>query len=51
VEGWLKEQREDHGRTFRLQNLDALVQWVFDQNLLNELRVGLRELGVVIIDA
>jgi hypothetical protein len=27
------------------------VTWIFDQNLLNELRAALRELGVPVIDA
>jgi hypothetical protein len=50
VEGWLKEQRHDHGRSYELINLDALVNWIFSQNLLNELRAALHELGVSVVE-
>jgi hypothetical protein len=32
-------------------NLDALVNWIFSQNLLNELRSALHELGVLVLEA
>ncbi len=51
VEGWLEEQRRDHGRAYVLMNLDALVNWIFSQNLLNELRAALHELGVSVVEA
>jgi len=51
VEGWLEEQRRAHGRTYELMNLDALVNWIFSQNLLNELRAALHELGMSVVEA
>jgi hypothetical protein len=51
VEGWLEEQRRDHGRSYELMNLDALVNWIFSQNLLNELRAALREVGMAVVEA
>ena len=40
VEGWLKEQRLDHGRDFTILHLDALVTWIVDTGLINEIPVG-----------
>ena len=51
VEGWLQEQHRDHQRSYELMHLDALVNWIFSQNLLNELRAALRELGVSVVEA
>jgi hypothetical protein len=51
VEGCLEEQRRDHARNYVLMNLDALVCWIFSQNLLNELRAALRELRVALVEA
>jgi hypothetical protein len=51
VEGWLDDQRRGHARRFGLMNLDALVNWIFSQNLLNEFRAALHELGVPVVEA
>jgi hypothetical protein len=49
VEGWLAEQLNDHGRRFRLMNIDQIVNWVVQNNLISDLRQALDEAGVAII--
>jgi hypothetical protein len=46
IEGWLKEQRQDHGRVYKLMNLDDIVQWIYRDRLVNEFRKALDELGL-----
>src|SRR6266568_2559040 len=46
VEGWIKEQRDDHHRSYRTMHLDSIVRWIAENNLVNELRQTLAELGI-----
>jgi len=50
IDGWLKAQRRD-GRVVEFMHLDGLVDWIVEHRLVNELRVGLQEIGVGIDDA
>jgi hypothetical protein len=43
IEGWLKEQRDTHGRSVEFMHLDALVAWISEERLFNELRIALKE--------
>jgi hypothetical protein len=43
MEGWLKEQRDTHGRSIEFMHLDALVDWISTEPLINELRVALKD--------
>jgi hypothetical protein len=49
VQGWLKEQREDHRRSFRIMHLDEIVTWIVRGGLVNELRQALAELDVPVL--
>jgi hypothetical protein len=51
IDGWLREQRETHRRIVEFLHLDALVDWVTEHHLVNELRVALREQGIDAGDA
>ena len=46
VEGWIKEQQDDHRRQFTIMHLDSMVRWIAESNLVNELRQALAELGI-----
>ncbi len=46
IEGWLKHQREQMGRTVEFLNLDALVDWIVENRLVNELRAALADEGI-----
>jgi hypothetical protein len=46
VEGWIKEQEDDHHRSYRTMHLDSIVRWIAEDNLVNELRQALAELGI-----
>jgi hypothetical protein len=46
MEGWLKEQRDTHGRSIKFIHLDALVDWIATEALINELRVALKDENV-----
>jgi hypothetical protein len=46
IDGWLREQRETHGRSVQFMHLDALVDWIAKDHLVNELRAALQEQGV-----
>jgi hypothetical protein len=46
IDGWLKEQRKDHERIYKLMNLDDIVQWISRDRLVNEFRKALSELGL-----
>jgi hypothetical protein len=48
MEGWIKQQA-DHGRKIEFMHLDAFVDWIMDHDLVNELRVALREQGIEMI--
>ena len=48
VEGWIKEQRDDHHRLITIMHLDFIVRWVAENNLVSELRQALAELGIEI---
>jgi hypothetical protein len=48
VEGWIKEQKDDHHRSYRTMHLDSIVRWIAENNLVNELRQALAELGIAI---
>jgi len=43
IEGWLKEQGTAHGRSIEFLHLDALVDWIATERLVNELRVALKD--------
>jgi len=49
VEGWLKEQRDDHHRSFRIMHLDEIVSWILRGGLVNELRQALVELDIPVL--
>jgi hypothetical protein len=51
IQGWLDEQEGDHGRSYRLENLDALVAFITANGLANEFRAACNELGIAIVDA
>jgi hypothetical protein len=46
ISGWLQEQRETHRRLVEFMHLDALVDWITKNRLVNELQAALRELGI-----
>jgi hypothetical protein len=46
IAGWLEEQRATHGRSVEFMHLDKLVDWISKNQLVNELRIALREYGV-----
>lgn len=46
VEGWIKEQQDDHHRQFTIMHLDSIVRWIAESNLVNELRQALTELSI-----
>src|SRR5262249_6963520 len=46
IEGWFAEQEHDHHRRFRFMHLDDLVHWIIDDQLVNEFRSVLDELGI-----
>jgi len=49
VDGWLKEQRDDHHRSFRIMHLDEIVTWIVRGGLINELRQALAELDIPVL--
>ena len=51
VDGWVEEQERDHGRTYRIDNIDALVSFITANALTNEFRAACDELGIVVLDA
>jgi hypothetical protein len=46
IDGWLQEQRDTHRRVVEFMHLDALVDWITKDRLVNELRAALREQGI-----
>jgi hypothetical protein len=46
VEGWLAEQARDHHRSFEIMHLDAIIKWILDSRLLNDLHEALAEFGI-----
>jgi len=46
IDGWLREQRDTHGRSVQFMHLDALVDWIAKDRLVNELRAALQEQGI-----
>jgi hypothetical protein len=46
MKGWFVEQKLDHARKFQFVHLDALVNWIFDDRLINEFRGALDEIGI-----
>lgn len=46
MEGWIKEQKDDHHRLFTIIHLDSIVRWIAENNLVNELRQALAELSI-----
>jgi hypothetical protein len=51
IEGWLRVQREKNNREVEFMNLDALVDWIVTQRLVNELRMALADEGINISHA
>ena len=50
VAGWLEEQARDHNRTFKIMHLDLIVDWITRKGLVNELRRGLAELNIPVLE-
>ncbi len=46
IDGWLRSQRQDHGRIVEFMHLDGLVDWIVEHRLVNELKNALHEQGV-----
>jgi hypothetical protein len=46
IDGWLREQRETHKRLVQFMHLDALIDWITTNRLVNELRAALEEQGI-----
>ena len=46
IEGWLVLQRDKLGRDVRLMHIDALVNYIYENHLLNEFRSFLRDEGL-----
>lgn len=46
MDGWLRNQYQDHGRIVKFIHLDVLVDWIVEHRLVNELKVALKEHGV-----
>jgi hypothetical protein len=46
MNGWFQAQREEHGRLVEFMHLDALVDWIVEHRLVNELRDALQEKGI-----
>ena len=44
----MEEQARVHGRSFSFMHLDALVDWILRDRLVNEFRAAARELGLPI---
>ena len=49
VEGWLRDQSNDHGRSYRIMHLDDLVSWIVQNSLTNVLRAACTEFDVPIL--
>ncbi len=45
MDGWFETQRQQLGRDFQFMGIDAIVQWIEREQLVNEFRVALRDLG------
>jgi len=46
IDGWLRSQRQDHGRIVEFMHLDGLVDWIVEHRRVNELKNALHEQGV-----
>lgn len=46
MNGWFQAQHEEHGRLVEFMHLDALVDWIVEHRLVNELRAALQEQGI-----
>jgi hypothetical protein len=51
IDGWLREQRETHGREIQFMHLDSLVSWITKDRLVDDLRAALREQCIDIEEA
>jgi hypothetical protein len=51
VNGWLKEQRDHHHRSYRIMHLDEIVTWIVRGGLINDLRQVLAELNIPVVGA
>jgi len=49
VEGWLRDQLNDHGRSYRIMHLDELVSWIVQNSLMNVLRSACAEVDVPVL--
>jgi hypothetical protein len=46
MDAWFQAQREKQGRLVKFMHLDALVDWIVEHRLVNELRAALQEQGI-----
>ena len=46
MDGWFRTQMTDHERIVKFMHLDALVRWISEHRLFNELRIALKEQGI-----
>tara|TARA_Y100000588_G_scaffold103954_2_gene113330 strand:+ start:4009 stop:4161 length:153 start_codon:yes stop_codon:yes gene_type:complete len=49
MDGWFKEQKEDHQRDLKFIHLDAIVTWILEYRLINEFKAALAEQGIKIV--
>ena len=43
---WFEEQNEKFGRVVSFMHLDEVVGWIFREQLINEFKTALSELGI-----
>ena len=48
MDGWLEEQKRDHGREYKFMHLDDIVQCISRERLVNEFRKALSELELTL---
>jgi hypothetical protein len=46
MEGWFEEQHRAYGRKIKFMHLDAVVNWIVRERLINEFKAALSEVGV-----
>jgi hypothetical protein len=50
AEGWLRDQKRYHDRSFRFMHINDIVNWILRNGLVSALRRALAEFGIGIID-
>jgi hypothetical protein len=46
MKGWFEEQGRVYGRDIEFMHLDAIVNWIVSERLINEFKATLTEIGV-----